>query len=74
MTYVITRPIGGICLNGKECILDGDGEVMVFETKHEAWGWLYGNNIDKDEADRQDIQVEADEEEVVEGVDDDCIL
>jgi hypothetical protein len=36
MKITISRPIGGLSINGDEFLLDESGELLEFETVHEA--------------------------------------
>jgi len=59
--FVITKPIGGICLNGKEYALCDNKEVMRFDTAIDAKIFLEDNGIMAKDMDEMGIQIEESE-------------
>lgn len=50
--WVVSRPIGGVTINGKEYLEDKQGNLMCFETKRTAKQFLFDNGYSiKDIAD-----------------------
>ena len=46
----VARPVNGITLNGDlEFLLDGSGEVRVFDSSEEARSFLIANGVDAEE-------------------------
>ena len=43
--YVIGRPIEGICINGREYVLDDKGDVLKFKTEIAAKMFLIDNGV-----------------------------
>ena len=58
MRYVIGRPIEGITLNGNEYVLDDDGELMTFDSKEDALGFLKACGLTDDDIEEQGIAIE----------------
>lgn len=58
MRYAIGRPIEGVTLNGNEYVLDGDGELMTFDSEDDALGLLKANGFTDGDIERQGIVVE----------------
>ena len=65
--YVVSRPVGGICLNGKEWVTR-KGKIMLFKSKEEAMWYLEMVGVDEDKMDAQGIQVEEYEEGLYTGI------
>lgn len=50
--WVVSRPICGVTINGKEYLEDKQGNLMCFETKQDAKQFLFDNGYsEKDIAD-----------------------
>ena len=49
----IYRAIGGISLNGREWVLDDDGDIMKFKTHQDAVNFLKANTNVKNETDME---------------------
>lgn len=58
MRYAIGRPIEGVTLNGNEYVLDGDGELMTFDSEDDALGFLKANGFTGGDIERQGIVIE----------------
>ena len=58
-TFVISQPIGGICLNGKEFVIGDDGKIQQFPTRAKAEHFLADNGVGYDDMERMGIQVES---------------
>ena len=47
---IVSRPVNGITINGDlEFLLDGSGEVRVFDSSEEARSFLIANGVDAEE-------------------------
>ena len=57
--FVISQPIGGISLNGKEFVIGDDGKIQQFPTRAKAEHFLADNGIGYDDMESMGIQVEA---------------
>lgn len=57
----IYRAIGGISLNGREWVLDGDGDIMKFKTHEEAFNFLKRNTNITTETDMEDYGIWTDD-------------
>ena len=57
----IYRAIGGISLNGREWVLDDDGDIMKFKTHQDAVNFLKANTNVKNETDTEDFGIWTDE-------------
>lgn len=53
--YVISRPVEGVTLNGKEYLLDADQNLMEFESRQAALDFL---DADEDELEELGVDVE----------------
>ena len=60
--YCLARHIGGISLNGEEYLLDGDGEIMWFDSEYDAYKFCFDNmtglllpNLDEEKYKDQDF-------------------
>ena len=49
MSIVVKRPIGGTTLNGKEYLLEKNGEVMEFKNTSKAVSFLMDAGIETNE-------------------------
>ena len=58
MRYAIGRPIEGITLNGNEYVLDGDGELMTFDSEEDALDFLKACGLADDDIEEQGIVIE----------------
>lgn len=58
MRYVIGRPIEGITLNGNEYVLDGDGELMTFDSEEDALDFLKACGFTDNDIEEQCIVIE----------------
>jgi hypothetical protein len=57
MKYAISRHINGISLNGKEYCLDGEDNVLLFDSFESAKEYLLMHLVDCDEEDlNEDIE------------------
>ena len=57
----IYRAIGGISLNGREWVLDDDGDIMKFKTHQDAINFLKANTNIKNETDMEDSGIWTDD-------------
>lgn len=57
----IYRAIGGISLNGREWVLDDDGDIMKFKTHQDALNFLKINTNIKNETDMEDSGIWTDD-------------
>lgn len=55
---VISRPINGISINGKEYVVDDDDELVVFETENDARLFLAACGIGEKEIEDMGIEFE----------------
>lgn len=58
MRYVIGRPIEGVTLNGNEYVLDGDGELMTFDSEEDALDFLKACGLTDNDIEGQGIAIE----------------
>lgn len=58
MAWVISRPIEGVTINGKEYILDEDGELMKFDSIGKAKEFLAGYGYSEREIELEGIDFE----------------
>lgn len=58
MRYAIGRPIEGVTINGNEYVLDGDGELMTFDSTDDALGFLKANGFTENDIEEQGIVIE----------------
>lgn len=58
MRYAIGRPIEGIALNGNEYVLDGDGELMTFDSEEDALDFLKACGFTDNDIEEQGIVIE----------------
>jgi len=58
MRYVIGRPTEGITLNGNEYVLDGDGELMTFDSEEDALDFLKACGFTDNDIEGQGIVIE----------------
>ena len=57
MAYVIGRPINGICLNGREYVLDDNDKVLKFTTEEEAKKYLKDNGVTEEIIEDEGIEI-----------------
>ena len=62
MKYVITRPIEGVSINGREYLLDENDRVIQFDSKDEARTYLHDHNISDQDMDDAMIEIIEDEQ------------
>lgn len=55
MKYVISRPINGITINGKEYVCDDNGICIAFETEQKAVQFLLDHGLSRKEIKFLDI-------------------
>lgn len=58
MRYAIGRPIEGVTLNGNEYVLDGDGELMTFDSEEDALDFLQACGFTDNDIEEQGIVIE----------------
>lgn len=58
MRYAIGRPIEGVTLNGNEYVLDGDGELVTFDSEEDALEFLKACGLTDDDIEGQGIVIE----------------
>lgn len=58
MRYAIGRPIEGVTLNGKEYVLDDDGELMTFDSAEDALDFLKACGLTDEDIEEQGIVIE----------------
>lgn len=61
MNVGIYRAIGGISLNGREWVLDDDGDIMEFNSHKDALKFLIAKTNVKNEQDMEDFGLWTDE-------------
>ena len=55
---VISRPVNGISLNGKEYVLDDKGDIKLFDTRDTALDFLKANGVTENDMDSTFMQIE----------------
>lgn len=60
--FVISRPINGISLNGREFVLNKDNLVITFESEEAAKKFLQEYNIDKKVMNVEGIDILSEED------------
>lgn len=58
MRYAIGRPIEGVTLNGNEYVLDGDGELMTFDSEEDALDFLKACGFTDNDINGQGVVIE----------------
>lgn len=61
MSWRIIRPINGISINGKECVLDKEGNEILFDTMGEAKEFLAKHGYTEFDIECQGIDIEETE-------------
>jgi len=65
LKFMISRPINGIPLNGREQLTENDGEtVKLFNSKDEALQYLFEYGLSKRDMRDYDIEIEEYKDEV----------